>query len=121
MEEQIYSIFKVYDYKGGELDSVLNQTRERMIAELAESHIFEHPELPYNDSAYIMVKEENYSLNEVEQILNEAKFESGLYAGGDVSVIAVYEHINNKLERVNLSSFKSEVISYILTQLKETK
>ena len=111
MEDRIFSIFKVYDYKGGELSSSTNMNFEDVVSEIIESGNLKHPEISYWEDLYEIADE-----NELERICSELKYESDLYAGGDEpgTVMVIFEHKNNKLVGCNADEFISSVKQEIL-------
>ena len=72
--EEKYHIFKVYDYKGGELRSIINLDYESFIGELAG--LFEYIDLDE-------LKSESEIFKCIKEIHDDKKEFYSLYAGGD--------------------------------------
>lgn len=115
-----YCIFRVYDYKGGELSSSLNLTRERVagsLAELFENHIDLETISEKRDRKISKVlDEETSSVPEIkEQLLKALKDDDffSTYAGGDGFCGEIYEVDNNTLTSVSISSFVDDIANYI--------
>lgn len=104
MSKRIFSIFKVYGYKGGELSSRVNLSEDRFYGELAE--LFEDIEADFS----AMSEEE--IVKELKKAENDEDFYS-TYAGGDGFVGEIYEHKDGKLKEVSISNFFPEIAKYI--------
>jgi hypothetical protein len=106
MSKRKFSIFKVSDYKGGELSSYTNLSEEEFIVELSEL---------FTD----MDDDKNLSEMTLEEIQKEIrKMESdedfySLYAGGDGFCGEICEHIENELVDVSIEDFIPQIASYI--------
>lgn len=120
-----YCIFSVFDYKGGELNSRINLTREGLAGKLAEEfegHIDFDSILSLSskrDRAISQVLDQD-SLSildelkkEILEVLNSGEFYS-IYAGGDGFCGEVYEVENSKLKEVNISEFVDDIAKYII-------
>jgi len=115
-----FSIFRVYDYKGGELSSVTNLSKERFIEHLSE--LFEN--IDYNN---IQLKRDR-NINDIlevntesiideisknlEKIITQEDFYS-TYAGGEGFVGEIYKVENDKMTKVNIESFIPDIAKYI--------
>jgi len=104
MSKRKFSIFKVYDYKGGELSSRVNLNEDSFFGELSE--MFENFE---GDLKEMTVEEIQ---KEIEKMEDDDDFYS-TYAGGDGFVGELYEHKENKLKEVSISDFFPEIAKYI--------
>ena len=109
VEDRIFSIFKVYDYKGGELSSTTNIDLDYVVSELIESGIIEHKEIEYSDDIYGKKDED------IRRICSECDLKDNLYAGGDNGpVLEIFEHKDNKLTSVYPSEFQPLFADYII-------
>lgn len=90
--EATYCIFKVYDYKGGELDSTLNMSYNELLVEISEMLAFdffvENSNLPDHEIINF-VKSEKFKRKYIDQV--------SIYAGGDNNVFEIYKCFNNTL------------------------
>jgi hypothetical protein len=113
-----YAIFKVYDYKGGELNSSTNLDKEQLISNLAE--IFER----YNDCDDDDEDDEDESDEEglkkdleiIKSFINECLSREDFfstYAGGDGFCGEIYEVEGDKMKEVDFTSFLEEIAQYI--------
>jgi hypothetical protein len=105
--ENRYSIFKVYDYKGGELTSKINLSEKKFIEALGE--LFENidfDELPE-------ITEESI----LKRITKEEKSNNfySEYACDESFTGEIYEHIDNKLKKVKLKNYLPQVAKYLFT------
>lgn len=119
-----YCIFKVYDYKGGELSSRVNLSHEDFIGELAEKFENAAWELKEDkatrrdtkiDTIVDSVKTDEYKIALKSAILaeiNDSDFYS-TYAGGDGFVGEMYCIENNIMKSVSHSQFVDEIVDYI--------
>ena len=115
-----YCIFRVYDYKGGELSSSLNLTREglaRELSELFESHIDLDSLSERRDRKISKVfDEETSSTPEIKEQIVKAlngKYFFSNYAGGDGFCGKIYEVENNNLTSVTIHQFVDDIANYI--------
>lgn len=104
MSTRKFSIFSVYDYKGGELRSSTNLSEEEFYGQLAD--LVEHV-VP--DVTKLSVEEIQSKL---EELCNKNDFESS-YAGGDGFCGEMYEHIGGELSTVEFIDFLPQVASFI--------
>ena len=103
----MYSIFRVFDYKGGELNASINLTKNEFIQELIESR-FEDVE-----GETISEIKENIS-----EIINDDEFYE-IYAGGDGFCGELYEHIDNKLVPIGFEDFIDDIAQELYRSNKE--
>jgi len=102
--ERIFSIFRVYDYKGGELSTSTNLFIEDLCCELAET-------LELGDVSSL--SEEEIS-EKIEKITSENFFFN--YAGSDRGFCGkIYEHVENQLKEVKFVDFLPQIASYVKT------
>jgi hypothetical protein len=104
MSKRKFSIFKVYDYKGGELSSSVNLSEDEFIGELAEK--FDDLD---GDPSELTVEEIQKQIEEME---SDEDFYS-TYAGGDGFCGEIYEHKGSNLEEVSISDFIPQIAAYI--------
>lgn len=102
---RVYHIFKVHDYKGGELGSTLNLTESTMLNEVLDLiGAFNEDDFD-EDEDITEVKEE---LKSDEEILSHLKkcFEDNTcnYAGGESSCFTVYYAEDNKMHTLSYDS-----------------
>ena len=109
--ERVFSIFKVYDYKGGELSTDLNLSFESLVSNVLEYGLYQHPEIEYSDDIYKM------PLEELQKVIDECTFDSDLYAGGEGTVFEVFEHKDNRLVSVDLSIIRPYMLDIIKKDL----
>lgn len=112
-----YAIFKVYDYKGGELNASTNLDKEELISNLAE--IFERFSYCDDDDDEDESDEEGGLKKDLESIktfinkcLSREDFFS-TYAGGDGFCGEIYEVEEDKMVEVDLTDFLEEIAQYI--------
>jgi len=105
--ERVFSIFKVYDYKGGELSTDLNLSLESLVGNVLEYGLYQHPGIEYSDDIYKM------PLEEMQTVIDECTFDSDLYAGGESTVFEVFEHIDNRLVQVDLNFIRYYMLDAI--------
>lgn len=105
MSKRKFSIFKVYDYKGGELNSDVNLDERSFYGSLAE--LFDD-----FDGDYTLLTEDEIC-NELKKLESAEDFYS-YYAGGEGGFCGeLYEHINGLLVEVELADFIPQIASYI--------
>ncbi len=106
----MYSIFRVYDYKGGELSSSINIDESRFIGKLAD--LFENGFdglVDEPDFSRMNLKDIEDALKKIEKS-NEFYSE---YAGGYGFVGEIYEHSNNKLVSKSIKQFIPQIAKHI--------
>jgi hypothetical protein len=111
----MYSIFKVYDYKGGELNSTINLSIDGLAAQLSESfeNWFDERDL----DPKIM------TIDDIEEEIGIAMKDSDFfstYAGGDGFCGKIFEHKNNLLVSVQFGSFTKEIAVHIKNNWNQT-
>jgi len=106
-----YAIFKVYDYKGGELNASTNLDKEELISNLAE--IFERFSYCDDDDEDEGLKKDLESIKTfINECLSREDFFS-TYAGGDGFCGEIYEVEGDKMKEVDLTYFLEEIAQYI--------
>jgi|ERR1035437_1776422 hypothetical protein len=115
-----YCIFKVYDYKGGELNSSTNLDYECFIAELSELFenalydIREDKQTVRDNKIEVIVDDKPYIDIVKAAILKELKGDFySTYAGGDGFCGKCFVVENNHLSPVNISSYVDDIAKYI--------
>lgn len=98
-----FSIFKVYDYKGGELSELINLDEEQLCYELWELFDFDL------DDDDITVEDITKQL--LEKYNDDDFFDE--YAGGDGFCGKIFEHIDNKLEYFDMEDFLPQLAQHI--------
>jgi len=90
-----------------------------VLGEIIESELIQHKDLPYSDSIYIICDGllEDEAKDKINLILSEATIGSDIYAGGEKIVMKVFEHKNNQLHSISLSSFKPFLAECIIKDL----
>ena len=96
-----YCIFKVYDYKGGELISNVNLTYKNFIGELSEL---------FDNIDFDSIKEKRDK--KIKKILDDSNTNSE-YAGGDGFCGDIYEVENNKLKLVDIEDYIDDIAKHI--------
>ena len=104
--KRTFSIFQVYDYKGGELCTYTNLSETTLYSWLSE--LFEELELD-RSIPDIAVEEIEDELRKIE---NGRDFYSS-YACGDGFVGEIYEHIDNKLVKISIKDCIPGIAKYI--------
>jgi hypothetical protein len=108
MRNRKFSIFKVYDYKGGELSSLINLQEESFYEELAE--LFENHEFLEDD---LDKMSEDLICEELEKIISSRDF-SSMYASNETTFTGeIYEHIDNDLVKVSIKNFIPQIAEHI--------
>ena len=103
-----YCIFKVYDYKGGELSSSVNLTFARFIGELAEK--FESIDLPKNKRNEF--DREGIKANILKKLNNRDFYST--YAGGDGFVGQMYKVEGDRMIRTSFEHHVDDITDYII-------
>lgn len=97
-----YAIFKVYNYKGGELGTTTNMSFEDLLNELWEY---------YGNNPNLKTATEQDILD----WLNANPIEESVYAGGDSFCGMLYEVEDSKMRAIDLDEFNKELAAYIFT------
>lgn len=108
MNETKYHLFKVYDYKGGELSTELNLSKIHLIREILESFIDTDFFYEAEDDGIILTEED--IVKHFKNVNNLPEF--GIYAGGDSYVAELYyTATNGDLEEINITQFIKDNVS----------
>jgi len=120
MEDRTFSIFKVYDYKGGELRTEVNKSFNYVVGEIIEAGMIEHKELPYSDSIYEILENlpKDEALIKCNALINESTLRNDIYAGGDCGpIMKIFEHVDNRLVQASLNEFKPYLAENIMKDI----
>lgn len=123
-----YAIFKVYDYKGGELNSSINLDYKRFITNLAG--LFDNVELDsiserrerkikkvLDGDSVESASDIEYIKGELKKVLEGKDFYS-TYAGGDGFCGEIYEVEDNRMSSVDIYSYLDDIARELLKYLK---
>ena len=97
-----YAIFKVYDYKGGELSTTINMSFEDLLSELWKL---------YGNNPNLKTATEQNILD----WLNANPIEESVYAGGGSFCGILYEVEDSIMQAIGLDEFNKELAAYIFT------
>jgi hypothetical protein len=109
MTESKYHIFRVYDYKGGELSSSLNLTKDKFICSIIE-YFIDYDEIEFNKEIPDIQKLSKDILENIKELSN--------YAGGD-SIVAEFYRTSTEsmvLESITLEKFVKDNILDVVKQ-----
>ena len=99
MSETKYHLFKVYDYKGGELSSNINLSKVKVIKDILETL---DTNFYYDNEDTPLTKEE--IITHIKDPSNLPEFSE--YAGGDDTVAELYyTTLTGDLEEINITEF----------------
>jgi len=115
-DNDMFSLFRVYDYKGGELRSITNLPIDDLCAELFECSVVE--ELDDEYSAEQLMEMNNASIKKLYNNVTKIR-KSELYAGCDNLVYRIYHHADNKLRSVDESQLKPFIFKKYINDLIE--
>jgi len=125
-----YAIFKVYDYKGGELSSSTNLTYKNFINELTE--LFDNLELDdlserrdrkikkvLDGDSVESASDIEYIKSEIKKFMDDEDFYS-TYAGGDgfCGELTMYEVEDGRMTSVDIVSYIDDIAKVLLKRLK---
>lgn len=112
MENLKYHIFRVYDYKGGELSTSLNLLKERFVGEIIEDFI-DYDEIEFNKETPDILKLSKDILGNIKELSN--------YAGGDSQVAEFFstDEVSANLKSLDLEKFVRDNIIDIVKQYCE--
>lgn len=117
--EKTYHIFRVYDYKGGELSFSINLEYEDLKNEfpIAIEDVIDRWEWEIRDSN----TGEDTTIEEVKEFLHSKNildfFKSEMFAGGDSTVFEIFECVDNILNVYDYSSLVKEMIEEYCQEL----
>jgi len=122
-----WAIFKVYDYKGGELSSNVNLSYKEFIRELCE--LFDN--LEFDDLAERRDKKIKKVLDEGDGVASDIEYIKGeikkymkkdfysTYAGGDGCFCGeIYEVDNGVMKEVSIENYLDDIAKQMLEYLK---
>lgn len=122
-----YCIFKVYDYKGGELSSDVNLSHKSFIANLSE--LFENyvelddlsTKRDRKVNTILDVEDQKSYFDNIKGQLVEAMKDSDFYstyAGGDGFCGELYEVEDSRMTLVSIKHYLDDIAKYIVTNWK---
>ena len=109
MAESKYHIFRVYDYKGGELSTSLNLTKDRFVCSIIE-YFIGYDEIEFNQETPDIQKLSKDILGNINELSN--------YAGGD-SIVAEFfstDAVSANLKSLDLEKFIKDNILDVVKQ-----
>ena len=114
MKELTYHIFRVYDYKGGELSTSINLSKESFVGEIIE-YFIDYYEIEFDQETPDILK---LSKDILENII-----ELGIYAGGDSQVASFFstDELSANLKSIDLEKFIRDNILDIVKQYCENE
>ena len=92
----MYHIFKVNDYKGGELDSSVNLTKEELIEQIAD----------------YFVTDEDFTLEQWKNVIEETILEEAHLVEKADGLGVIYKSKGSKLERVSWRKLVNHIAEY---------
>ena len=104
-----YHIFRVYNYKGGELSTALNLTKDKFICSII-AYFIDYDEIEFNRQIPDVLKLSNDILGNIKEL--------SLYAGGD-SIVAEFfstDVVSANLKSLDLEKFVKDNILDIVNQ-----
>ena len=109
-----YHIFKVYDYKGGELSTSINLSKERFVGEIIENFI-DYDEIEFNQGTPDILKLSKDIVRNIKELSN--------YAGGDSKVAKFFitDEVSANLKSLDLEKFVRDNILSSLFKEREAK
>lgn len=112
MKNLKYHIFRVYDYKGGELSTSINLSKERFVGEIIEDFI-DYDEIEFNKETLDILKLSKDILGNIKEL--------SLYAGGDSDVARFFitDASSANLKSLDLEKFVRDNILDIVNQYCE--
>lgn len=109
MTESKYHIFRVYDYKGGELSTSLNLTKDKFVCSIIE-YFIEYDEIEFNQETPDIQKLSKDILGNIKELSN--------YAGVD-SIVAEFfstDVVSANLKSLDLEKFVKDNILDVVKQ-----
>jgi hypothetical protein len=108
MKNDVYSVFYVTDYKGGDLICNTNLILNEVLILFLEFGSFKHELLEY--------QEDIFDLDEItlDKVIKELEIIDHIYSGGGNIVFKVFKHNDNKLEKLNLETLRPFLKDIIL-------
>ena len=107
-----YHIFRVYDYKGGELSTSLNLTKDKFVCSIIE-YFIEYDEIEFNQETPDIQKLSKDILGNIKELSN--------YAGGDSNVAKFFitDEVSANLKSLDLEKFVRDNILDVVKQYCE--
>ena len=112
MTESKYHIFRVYDYKGGELSTSINLSKDEFICSIIE-YFIDYDEIEFDQEKPDILKLSKDILGNIKEL--------SLYAGGNSQVAEFFSTSveSTKLESLDLEKFVRDNIIDIVKQYCE--
>ena len=112
MKNLKYHIFRVYDYKGGELSTSLNLLKQDFIGEILEDFI-DYDEIEFDQGTPDILKLSKDIVRNIKELSN--------YAGGDSKVAKFFitDEVSANLKSLDLEKFVRDNIIDIVKQYCE--
>ena len=111
MTESKYHIFRVYNYKGGELSTALNLTKDKFICSII-AYFIDYDEIEFNRQIPDVLKLSNDILGNIKELSNGA-------GSGDDTIVAKFYCTSTEsmmLESIILEKFVKDNILDIVNQ-----
>ena len=107
-----YHIFRVYDYKGGELSTSLNLTKDKFVCSIIEDFI-DYDEIEFDQETPDILKLSKDILGNIKELSN--------YAGGDSNVAKFFitDEVSANLKSLDLEKFVRDNILDVVKQYCE--
>lgn len=110
MSDVKYALFKVYNYKGGELNSYTNLTKEKLISNLSD-YFERYDEDIFTEDGKILELDQ---LKENLKLIVDDKYNFfSLYATGEGFTGEIYKIENNEMFKLAFEDFTNEIAEYI--------
>ena len=112
MKNLKYHIFRVYDYKGGELSTSLNLTKDKFVCSIIEDFI-DYDEIEFDQETPDILKLSKDILGNIKELSN--------YAGGDSNVAKFFitDEVSANLKSLDLEKFVRDNILDVVKQYCE--
>jgi hypothetical protein len=113
-----YAIFEVFDYKGGELSSSINLSKERLVGELAD-HICNNYDFEEAIEESLNWLSDNKKLELIKKYINHCINDNNFfstYAGGDGFCGEIYQIDGDSMINVNFLDFLEDIALHFLNE-----
>ena len=112
MTESKYHIFRVYDYKGGELSTSINLSKEMFVDEIIE-YFIDYDEIEFNQGTPDILKLSKDIVRNIKELSD--------YAGGDSKVAEFFitDEVSANLKSLDLEKFVRDNILDVVKQYCE--
>jgi len=115
-KDSLFSLFIVYDYHGGKLTPSINISLNELIKKLFNNGVIKNDAFECYDQIF------DFSNEDISKFCNSAILQEKTHAGdyNQDALIRIYEHVDNKLVKVELSEFRNDICKFIIN-LKEQR